>query len=101
MNMPVNTILQTHLYIERLYSEKWSLQVVYSLWFLSFASFQSDIHLHVSRPVFKLQTGHKYITQIAIFKVQRATTPNIDEPELWFLCSAPHLMMFYICVTFH
>ena len=40
------------------------------------------IHLHnvsrkVSRTVFKLQRGHKYITEITIFKVQRAITPKV------------------------
>ena len=45
--------------------------------------YHGDIHLHkVSRKylgtVFKLQSGHKYITEITIFKVQRAITPKVD-----------------------
>ena len=37
---------------------------------------------------FKLQGGHKHITEITIFKVQRAITPKVGYPELQFLCSA-------------
>ena len=51
--------------------------------------------------VFKLQSGHKYITEISIFKVQRAVSPKVGLQELLFLCSAPLLMMFCICVKFH
>ena len=32
---------------------------------------------------------------------QRAITPQVGKPELWFLCSAHHLMMFNFCVKFH
>ena len=32
---------------------------------------------------------------------QRAITPKVGEPELWFLCSAHRLMVFNICVKFH
>ena len=38
---------------------------------------------------------------IKIAKTQRAITPKIEKPELWFLCSACHLMVFNVCVKFH
>ena len=38
---------------------------------------------------------------MAMFNVQRAITPKVDKPELQFMCSAYHLLVFYICVTFH
>ena len=65
-------------------------------------SYHGDIHLcKVSRKylgtVFKLQRGHKYITEITIFKVQRAITPKVCK----LLCSAPRFMMLYICVKLH
>ena len=28
-------------------------------------------------------------------------TPKGGKPELWFLCSAYHLMVFIVCVKFH
>ena len=48
-----------------------------------------------------LQSGHEYVVEMAIFNVQRAITPKVCNPELRFLCSACHLMMFNICVKFH
>ena len=38
--------------------------------------------------ILKLQTGYKYMAEITIYKVQRAITPKVCEPELKFLCSA-------------
>ena len=32
---------------------------------------------------------------------QRAITPKIGKPELRFMCFAPHLMAFNVCVQFH
>ena len=32
---------------------------------------------------------------------QRAITPKVGKPELWFMCSACHLMAFNVCVKFH
>ena len=32
--------------------------------------------------------------------VQRAITPKVGKPELWFMCSAGRLIMLYICVKF-
>ena len=57
--------------------------------------------MKISQRVFKLKGGCKYITEIAISKVQRAVNPKVGKQELWFLCSACCPMVFYICVNFH
>ena len=49
---------------------------------------------------FNLQSGHKYIVEMALFNVQRAITPKVGKQELRFMCSARHLMELYICVKF-
>ena len=36
-----------------------------------------------------------------MFVFQRAIIPKAGKPELWFMCSACHLMVLYICVKFH
>ena len=35
------------------------------------------------------------------FDVQRAVTPKVGKPELWFMYSAHCLIVLYICVKFH
>ena len=50
--------------------------------------------------VFNLLNGHKYMVEMAIFNVQRATTPKVGKPNLRFICSACRLIVFYICVKF-
>ena len=37
---------------------------------------------------------------ITIYNVQRVVTPKAGNSELWFLCSAYHIMVIYICVKF-
>ena len=32
---------------------------------------------------------------------QRAITPKVGKPELWFMCSACRLMVFNVSVKFH
>ena len=32
---------------------------------------------------------------------QRAITPKVGKPELWFMCSTRRLMVFNVCVKFH
>ena len=52
----------------------------------------------------QLWSGHQYMVEMAIFNiynVQRAVTPKVGQPELWFLCSACRLMVLYICERFH
>ena len=36
-----------------------------------------------------------------IVNTQRAITPKVGKPELWFMCSARRCMVFNICVKFH
>ena len=36
-----------------------------------------------------------------IVYTQRAITPKVGKPELWFMCSARCLMVFNVCVKFH
>ena len=36
-----------------------------------------------------------------IVNTQRAITQKVVKPELWFMCSAHHLMVFNNCVKFH
>ena len=40
------------------------------------------------------------MVKMAMFNVQRAVTPKIGKPELWFMCSACSIMVLYICVKF-
>ena len=36
-----------------------------------------------------------------IVNTQRAITPKVGKPELRFMCSAPCLLVFNVCVKFH
>ena len=36
-----------------------------------------------------------------IVNTQKAITPKVGKPELWFMCSAPRLMVFKVGVKFH
>ena len=40
------------------------------------------------------------ITEMAMFKVQRAITPKVGKPELRFMSFACCLLVLYICVKF-
>ena len=40
------------------------------------------------------------MTGITIYNVQRVVTPEAGNSELWFLCSAYHIMVIYICIKF-
>ena len=40
------------------------------------------------------------MVEMAMFNVQRTITPKVDNPELWFMCSAHSLIVVYICVKF-
>ena len=52
----------------------------------------------ISLTVFNLQRGHKYMFEMAMLNVQRATTPKVGKPELQ--CSANCLKVLYIYVKF-
>ena len=53
--------------------------------------------------VFKLESGHDYVTETDTYKVQRGITKYIYIyiQELWFLRSAHRLMLVNISITFH
>ena len=36
-----------------------------------------------------------------IVNTQRAITPKVGKPELWFMSSARRLIVFNVCVKFH
>ena len=40
------------------------------------------------------------MVEMSMFNVQRAIIPKVGKPELWFMCSACHLTVLYICVKF-
>ena len=53
-----------------------------ALWLLCFAHFIMVVYICIKLQEtisnsFKLQSGHKYITEITIFKVERAITPKV------------------------
>ena len=52
--------------------------------------------MKVGQVVFNFWTGHETIVNI-----QRAITQTEGKPELRFMCSACHLMVFNFCVKFH
>ena len=41
-----------------------------------------------------------YGADTKIVNTQRAITPKVGKPELWFMCSACRLMVFNVCVKF-
>ena len=51
--------------------------------------------------VFKLQSGHDFVTETATYKGQRGIIQKIYIQELWFLQSAHRLMLVNISMTFH
>ena len=60
--------------------------------------------IKISEMVSNLQSGRYYLVEIAIFNiydVQRAVSPKVGKPELWFLCSARRLLVLYVCVRLH
>ena len=66
--------------------------------------YHGDIHLHkvsrISQTVFKLQWTQIYYRN-HYFQSSKGLTQKVGQPVLQFLCSAPRLMMLYICVKFH
>ena len=40
------------------------------------------------------------MVEMAMFNVQRAITPKVSKPELWFICSARRLIVLYIYMMF-
>ena len=48
--------------------------------------------MKISQTVFNLQSGHKYVIEMAMFNVQRAITPKEGKVGLRFMSSARHLI---------
>ena len=42
-----------------------------------------------------------YGADTKIVNTQRAITPKVENPELWFMCSARRHMVFNVCMKFH
>ena len=57
--------------------------------------------MKISQTVLMLQSGHKYVVEMAIFNVQRAITSKVCNPDLQFLHSACLLMVLNILVKLH
>ena len=66
-------------------------------WCLTFL--QSFMKLSVR--VLKIQSKYKYMTEITIYNIHRAMLSKVCEPELWFICSACHLIVVNISLKFH
>ena len=43
----------------------------------------------------------KICQAVLTVNTQRAITPEVEKPELRFMCSAHRLMVFNVCVKFH
>ena len=56
--------------------------------------------MKISQTVFNLQSGQKYMVEMAMFNVQRAIIQRVGKAELQFMCSARRLIVLYICVKF-
>ena len=57
--------------------------------------------MKIASMVFKLQSGHDFVTETATSKVQRGIILKIYIQVLWFLRSACRLMLVNISMTFH
>ena len=74
------------------------------LWFLCFAHRIMLIYIYIkfqeNISVFKLQSGHKYITEITIFKVQRAIIQNSRLTSLVLeFCTSSHDALHFIKIS--
>ena len=65
-------------------------------------SYHGALHLwEISWKYFKgFSTYRVYMVEMAMFNVQRAITPKVGKPELWFMCSACCFIVLCIYVKF-
>ena len=56
--------------------------------------------MKISRKVFNLQSGHKYMVEMAMFNVQKAINLKVGKAELRFISFVHRLIVLYICVKF-
>ena len=74
--------------------------------FLTLTFWKVSIEKYGKTPTF---SGRQHFTTIfkilvrtlTIYNVQRALTPKVCKQELWFLCSACWLMVWYLCVKIY
>ena len=59
--------------------------------------------MKISKTIFKIESGHMCMVEMAIFNIQWAITLKVAKQELRFMCSACHLMVltFLSRVTVH
>ena len=57
--------------------------------------------MKISSMVFKLESGHDFVTETDTYKVQRAISKEMYIQELWYLQSTHRLMVVNISRTFH
>ena len=50
--------------------------------------------MKISKTAVNLQSGHKYLVEMAMFNVQRKISPQVSKSELGFINSAHCLMEF-------
>ena len=48
--------------------------------------------MKMSKTVFNLQSGHKYMVEMAMFNVQREISPKVGNSELRFMSFACHII---------
>ena len=76
------------------------------LWFLCSAcrlvvdNISVKFHDFYLKQVYRLQSRHKYLTEITIYNIQRAVTAKVGKQELWVLCFTCRLMLVNISVKF-
>ena len=56
--------------------------------------------MKISQTIFKIKNGHMCMVEMAIFNIQRAITLKVGKQELWFMCSACHLMVLTFVSSF-
>ena len=91
-----NTVLSQKLVLTKFKGNNSKLYIQ-ELWFLHSACQPMLVNISMkfhedTWTVWKLQSGHKFVTETATCKVQRGITLTIYIQELWFLRSARRLM---------
>ena len=50
--------------------------------------------MNISKTILNLQSGHKYMVEMAMFNVQREKSPKVGKSELWYISFACRLFKF-------
>ena len=56
--------------------------------------------MKIPQMILKIQSGHMSMEEMAIFNNQRAITLKVGKQELWFMCSASHLVILTFVSSF-